>query len=172
MKKIWAGAFLSLGAGLALQAAPAGAWWQWYQQEVPYAPVPAFWFYQNIPQVPAFGQTQPWLWYYQTPGAGSASMWTIPGPLSSLHVEQTQTPLGYYVRVNTGQQGLREVDVNVAGNVLVIRSRSVVDTGIPLQMQQAGWMTQWLSLPADTDLAAMRMQRGDGVIEIFIPRIR
>ena len=87
-------------------------------------------------------------------------------------MEQTETPLGYYARVNTGQQSLCEVDVNVAGNELVIRSRSAVDTGMPLQMQQAGWRTQQLSLPANTGLAAMRMQRGDGVVEIFIPRVR
>ena len=70
----------------------------------------------------------------------------------------------------TGLQGLHEADFDPAGSVRAIRS--AVDTGMPLQMRQAGRRTQRLSLPADTGLAAMRMQRGDGVVEIFTPRVR
>jgi hypothetical protein len=41
-----------------------------------------------------------------------------------------------------------------------------------MQMRQSGWMIHSILLPVDANVAAMQMQRGDGVVEIFIPRGR
>jgi hypothetical protein len=75
--------------------------------------------------------------------------------------------------VHTGQPGLPVVDISVQGSLLVIRSQSsTTGGGNPMQMNQSGWSNQSISLPADANIAAMQMQRGNGVVEIFIPRGR
>ena len=181
-------ALLGLGVGLALQTAPAAAWWQWYSQDMPYGPVPGMWFYQNIPEAPGFGPGQPWLWNYPAPPAGQSgaqfwqyqstpygptTLWSSAMPTTGLHVEQNETPAGYLIRVLTGQPGAPTVDIGVQGGFLTIRSRSLTSAGgNAMQMHQSGWATQSISLPAGANVAAMQMQRGDGVVEIFIPRGR
>jgi hypothetical protein len=85
--------------------------------------------------------------------------------MSGLYVEQAQSPAGYQVRVYSGQPAAQDIRIGAEGGALVVRRVSAGWGG-----QQAGWMTQWVALPADANLAAMRMRRGNGVLEIFIPR--
>ena len=161
---------LALGLGLALQAAPTAAWWQWYSQEIPYGPVPAFWLYQNFPNLASVAPGQPW--NYQTMPFGPMTMWTSTMPMSGLYVEQEQTPAGYLIRVRTGESGAPAVDIRAQGGFLTVsRQSAVAGSGGPgMQMHQSGFATQSLALPADANVAAMQMQRGDGLVEIFIPR--
>jgi hypothetical protein len=92
-------------------------------------------------------------------------------PTGGLYVLQNEVPAGYQIRVRTGQPGLPAVDISVQGGVLMIRSRSsAVGGGNAMQTQQSGWSIHSIFLPADANVAAMQMQRGDGVVEIFIPR--
>jgi HSP20 family molecular chaperone IbpA len=93
--------------------------------------------------------------------------------MGGLYVQQNEVPAGYQIRVHTGQMGLPVVDISVQGNLLVIRSQSsTTGGGNAMQMNQSGWSNQSISLPADANVAAMQMQRGNGVVEIFIPRGR
>lgn len=188
MNNSQATALFGLGLGLALQTTPAAAWWQWYSQDIPYGPGPGMWFYQNIPQVPMFWPGQPWLWnylahpagqsgaqfwQYQSNPYGPTTMWSSTMPTTGLFVEQNETPAGYLIRVRTGQPGAPNVDIGVQGGFLTIRSHSMTSAGAnAMQMQQSGWSTQSITLPADANIAAMQIQRGDGVTEIFIPRSR
>jgi len=164
----------AIALGVLVPTASATAWWQWFHQDIPFAPVPGMWFYQNAPQSVAPGQTQPWFWHYQTPPAGPATMWSSMMPVNSLFVEQSHSPLGYTIRVRTGQPGTTDIEVGMEGHALVIKKRQLQQgtPGSPLQMQQAGWSTQWVSLPADANVSAMRMSRGNGLVEIFVPRAR
>ena len=164
----------AIALGVLFPAASATAWWQWYHQDIPYAPIPGIWFYQNIPQDPRPGQMRPWIWQYQTAPAGQTSMRSSTMPMSSLFVEQSHTPMGYTIRVHTGRPGTQDIEVGLEGHALVIKQREMTQTapGMPMQMQQSGWSTQWVSLPADANVAAMRMSRGNGVVEIFVPRVR
>jgi hypothetical protein len=157
---------------LLLPAASASAWWQWFYQDIPYAPVPGMWLYQNIPQSGVPGQIQPWFWQYQSLPTGPPTMWTSGTPMSSLFIEQSQSPMGYGIRIHTGGPGTQDIQVGLEGRALVIRKRETTGTvpGVPIQMQQSGWSTQWVSLPGDANLAAMRMSRGNGLVEIFVPR--
>ena len=180
---------LGLGLGLALQTAPATAWWQWYSHNIPYGPAPGMWFYQafpGYPGVPGLWPGQLWLqehllslanqggphfWQYQTPPFGTTTLWSATVPMSGLFVEQSQTPAGYQIRVHTGQSGPPMVDISTQGGFLTMRSHSAGGVGDGgMQMQQAGWASQSIALPADANVAAMQMQRGDGVVQIFIPR--
>lgn len=165
--------FLSaLGLGLAVQAAPAVAWTQWYTQNAPYASVPGMWFYQHIPTGPIFGPGQSWqwnypalpvngpgFWQYQATPFGSNSLWSASMPTSGLYVEQNETPAGYMIRIRHAPAGLPSIEVDAAGRSLTISSRSMT-----------GWSTQSISLPGDANVAGMQKQTGDGVVVIFIPR--
>ena len=182
-------ALLGLGLGLAIQSASATAWTQWYSQGMPYAPAPNIWFYQYIPTAPAFGPAQPWRWLYQTPTADPGGLqfwqfqstpyqpttiWSSTMSASGLYLEQNETPVGYMIRVRTGQNPAPAVDISVQDGFLMIRNRSVTGPGggIPLQMRQTSWTTQWISLPEDANVAAMKIKPGAGVVDIFIPRFR
>ena len=165
---------LGLGLWLTLQATPAAAWWQW--------------FYQTNPWAPGLTWGQPWAWGYPAPpmGQNGVQFWqyqSMPfGPINAgpstmstagLHIEQNQSPAGYLIRVRTGQPGTPAVNIDVQGGFLMIQSGSSAGTtgGTGVQMQQFGWASQWISLPADANAAAMRVQWGDGVVEIFFPRL-
>jgi hypothetical protein len=181
-------ALLGLGLGLAVQTTPAAAWWQWYYQDIPYGPVPVTGFYQTNPWLQGFGPGQSWhwdylarlaglagppLWQYPTIPYGPTTLWSSTMPTTGLYVEQNETPAGYLIRVLTGQPGAPTVDIGVQGGFLTIRSRAMTSVGGgAMQMHQSGWASQSLALPADANVAAMQMQRGDGVVEIFIPRGR
>lgn len=185
VKSYWIAALV--GVGLLLQTASATAWWQSYQLEIPFGPPLAMWYSQNIPQGPATGvapgfwfyrnaptvsgQTQPGFWYQQSVPGGAASGWSFSGPMSGLFVEQSQSPAGYSIRVQGGQQGAQDIGIRIEGSVLIVRRHSAAcAVGTPLQMQQAGWTTQLIALPADANLAAMRVARRLDGIDIFIPR--
>jgi hypothetical protein len=176
-----------LGLGLVFQVAPATAWWQWYSQDIPYGPTTGMWSYQTMPGAPGFWPGQSWLWNYPAPLAGlggpqfwqystlpygSTNLWSSAMPTGGLYVQQNEIPTGYQIRIYTGQPGTPVVDIGVQGGFLTVRSHSTTSapSGTAMQMQQAGWSTQSISLPADANVAAMQMQRGDGVVEIFIPR--
>lgn len=177
-----------LGLGLALQTAAAAAWMQWYTQDASYAPVPRMWFYQNIPEVPTFGPGHPWqghylaplhgwggpqFWQYQSVPLGTTTLWSSTMRTGGLYVQQNETPTGYVIHAYTGRPGAPAVDISAQGGFLTIRSHSMADAGgggVPMQMQRDGWTAQWISLPGDANVAAMRIQRGDGVVGIFIPR--
>lgn len=164
----------AIALGVLIPATSATAWWQWFQQDIPYGPVPGMWFYQNMPQATAPGQTGPVFWHYQSPPARPPTMWSSMMPMSSLFVEQSASPLGYIIRVHTGNRTTTDIEIGVEGHALVIKKRQVqqIGPGAPMQMQQAGWSTQWVSLPADANISSMRMSRGNGVVEIFVPRAR
>lgn len=175
-----------LGLGLALQAAPAAAWWQRYSQSIPYGPVTGMGPYPTNPGVPYYGPNLsalwdflaplagrggPQFWQYPTMAYGPTALWSSAVPTGGLYVQQNEVPAGYQIRVHTGQPGLPAVDISVQGGVLMIRSRSfAVGGGNAMQTQQSGWSIHSIFLPADANVAAMQMQRGDGVVEIFIPR--
>lgn len=93
---------------------------------------------------------------------------------AGLYVEQHQSPAGYLIRIHTGQRGAPAVDIDVQGGFLTIRTGAAEGaaggTGMPVQ--QVAWATRWIALPTDANVAAMQMQWGDGVAEIFIPRGR
>jgi hypothetical protein len=180
-------ALLGLGIGFAFEANPAAAWMQWYRQDVPFGPAPGFWLYQNIPQGPTLGL--PLLWFYQTPALvqgqplfwqyqsfpqGLTTMWSSTIPTSGLYVEQFQSPVGYSVRVYTGHPTAEDVGITVEGGALVIRRIPSTETHSrgPMQAFHSSWSTQFVALPADANIAAMRMQRGNGMVGIFIPRAR
>ena len=180
-------ALFGLSLGLTFQAAPAHAWWQWYSQEIPYGPVPGMWHYQTTPWTPELWPGQAWLWNQLAPLAGRGgpqfwqyqtgpfgpAPWTYGMPTTGLFVQQNQTPAGYQIRVHTGEPGAPTVDIGVQGGFLTIRSHSATNAGGGMMsMQQAGWATQSISLPADANIAAMQIQRSDGLVEIFIPRGR
>ena len=181
---------VGLGLGLALQTGPATAWWQWYSYNSPYGIPPGMWLYQafpGYPGIPGLWPDQLWLqgyllslanqggphfWQSHTLPGGKTTMWSATVPMSGLFVEQNQIPAGYQIRVHTGQSGPPMVDISVQGGFLTISSRTGGSVGVGggMQMQQAGSASQSIALPADANVAAMQMQRGDGVVEIFIPR--
>jgi hypothetical protein len=180
-------ALLGLAIGLAPQATPAAAWMQRNHHYFPIASPPAFWLYQqtahgpnlSVPQLrfcqtPASAQVQPVSWQYQWFPQGLASMWTTTLPMTGLYVEQSQSPFGYSVRVSTGHHAAEDVSITVEGGALVIR-RSLADgthAGGPKQTIRSSWFTQLVALPADANFAAMQMQRGNGIVDIYIPRVR
>ena len=188
MNKLQTTALLGLGLGLALQAAPAAAWWQTYSQNIPYGPAPGMEAYPTTPWVPNYGPNLSALWDFLAPltGLGAPQFWQYPNmaygppalwssamPMGGLYVQQNEVPAGYQIRVHTGQPGLPVVDISVQGGLLVIRSQSsATGGGNAMQISQSGWSNQSISLPADANVAAMQMQRGNGVVEIFIPRGR
>ncbi len=177
----------ALSLGLTLQAAPANAWWQWYSQEIPYGSTPAMWSYRTTPWAPELWPGQAWLWNQLAPLAGQGgpqfwqyqtipfgpAPWTYGMPAAGLFVQQSQTPAGYQIRVHTGEPGAPTVDIGVQGGFLTIRRHAATNAADGMMsMHQAGWATQSISLPADANIAAMQMQRSDGLVEIFIPRGR
>jgi len=186
VNKLQTTALLGLGLGLALQAGPATAWWQTYSQSIPYGPVTGMGPYPTNPWVPSYGPNLsalwdflaplagrggPQFWQYPTMAYGPTGLWSSAVPTAGLYVQQNEVPAGYQIRVHTGQPGLPAVDVSVQGGALMIRSRSsAVGGGNAMQMQQSGWSSHAIFLPADANVAAMQMQRGDGVVQIFIPR--
>jgi len=172
VKRYWTVAAIALG--VLIPATSATAWWQWYHQDIPFAPVPGMWFYQNVPQSTAPTQIGPLFWQYQSPPAGLPTMWSSMMPMSSLFVEQAASPLGYSIRARTANPSTTDIEIGVEGHALVIKKRQMQQNapGAPMQMQQAGWSTQWVSLPADANISSMRMSRGNGVVEIFVPRAR
>ena len=183
-------ALLGLGLGLALQTAtPDAAWWEWCSRDTPSAPAPWMWYYQTEPRVPGLVRGQPWapaypatpvghygaqFWQYQRGPFGPVAAWSSTMPTADLYVEQNQSPAGYQIRVRTGQPGTPAVDIDVQGGFLTIQSRSVAGNtgGAGMNMQQDGWATRWVALATDANVAAMQVQWGDGVVEIFIPRDR
>jgi hypothetical protein len=162
----------------------------WYFQSIPDHPTwvqPNFWFYRSIPQAPTFGgpwsdpyrsptpgQAQPFFYQYQTFPMGASTMWSSAIPMSRLFVEQSQSPAGYRIRVYSGQPLAGDVNISIEGGALIIRQSSSASTavGSPVQTYQSGWSSQLVALPADANVAAMQMQRGNGMVEIFIPRFR
>jgi hypothetical protein len=164
-----------LATGLAAQSAPTAAWYQWYKQDNLFAPVPGFWFYQNFPYYgvsstgPLLGQTSPSFWSYQP---SLYTWWTLPSSPSGTYVEQSQSPSGYHVRVHAPSGRPGNLQIGVEAGAIIIRSSDQFAAGGPLQAQQMGWFTRWITLPADANLAAMRMARSDDVVEIFVPRFR
>ncbi len=177
---------LGLGLGLALQTPSASAWWHWYAQNIPYGSAPAPWSYPAGPGFPTFGPSQaqlwdflaplaglggPQFWQYSSPPYGPMTQWSSTMQSGGLSVQQDQTPAGYRIRVFTGQAGAPMPDIGVQGGVLTIRSQSATG-GNGMPMYQSGWAMQSIALPADAQVAAMQMQRGDGVVDIFIPRGR
>ena len=179
----------SLGLGLVLQAAPAGAWWQSYYQSIPYGHAPIPMSYQSMPGVLELWPGQAWLsrslaplaspagpqfWQYPTLPYGPTSMWSSAMTTAGLYVQQNEIPAGYQIRVHTGQLDTPALDIGVQGGFLTIRTRSLTRAGggNGMPMQQLGWATQSISLPTDANVAAMQLQQGDGVVEIFIPRGR
>jgi hypothetical protein len=163
-----------IALGVLFPAASATAWWQWYHQDIPYAPWSGMWWFQNAPQGVVPGRMQPWSWQYQSVPDGPTSMWSSTTPISSLFVAQSHTPMGYRIRVHTGRPGTQDIEVGLEGHALVIKKREMSHTspGTPIQIQQTGWSTQWVSLPADANVTALRITRGNGLVEIFVPRVR
>ena len=158
-----------------LSSSPAGAWSQWYYQSLSHAPFSPYWLYRNNPQT-GIGPlpwlaSPPWLWLHQ-PNLGS--WWTMPGMTSGILVEQNRIPLGYGIRVHVLGGTMQNLDIGVKDGIIVIDSSNTVRTiaGSPIRMRQSGWTTRWISLPPDANLAATRMSRRDGVVEIFVPRFR
>ena len=188
MNKLQTTALLGLGLGLALQAAPAAAWWQTYSQTIPYGPTTGMAAYPTSPWIPNYGPNLsalwdflaplsglggPQFWQYPNMAYGPTALWSAAMPMGGLYVQQNEVPAGYQIRVQTGQPGLPVVDISVDGSLLVIRSQSsAIGGGNAMYMNQSGWSNQSISLPADANVAAMQMQRGNGVVEIFIPRGR
>ena len=160
--------------GLMLHASGARAWSQWYYQDLPYSP--GFWLYQTFPEATGTApglvpSANPWF-HYSRMVPQSMSWWSSPVPMSGLTVEQSQSPVGYTIRVVT--TGQATVDLGVDGRTLVIRSRNVSRStrAHPMQMSQSGWASQWVSLPGDANFSAMRVARRPGLAEIFVPRLR
>lgn len=164
----------TLALGVLFPATSAVAWWQWFHQDVPNGPKPGIWFYQNIPTMTAPGQIQPWFWHYQSVPTGPTTIWSSPMPMDSLFVEQSHSPQGVTIRVRSGYPGTQEINVGVEGHILVIKKRQIaqIEPGARMQIPHSGWSTQWMSLPADANVAALRISRGDGLVEIFVPRVR
>lgn len=164
----------SIALGLFFPAASASAWWQWFHQHIPCSPGPGIWFYQEIPHGAAPTRLRPQTQRFQSFSTGPTSTWSTAMPMSSLFLEQLHTPMGYTIRVRTGNPGAQDLEIGLEGHALVIKKRDMTQTalGMPIQMQQSGWSTQWVSLPADANLAALRMARGNGMVEIFVPRTR
>ena len=163
-----------LAAGLGLQSAPAAAWYQWQYQDIPFAAVPGLPLAQGIPYGipginPFVAQTLPWLGFYQP---NLLHWWMMPAMSSGTYVEQTQSPAGYHIRVQTPGGGLANLQIAVEAGAIVIRSSEHTMGATPFQTRQSGWSNRWVQLPADANLAATRMGRIDGGVEIFVPRWR
>jgi len=161
----------ALATGLAVQSAPTAAWYQWYYQDMPVGPIPGLWNYQNVPyQVPGtnpfLGQTPPWLQFYRP---DLFRWWTMPSMSSGISVEQDQSPLGYHIRVYVPGGHSDNLRIGLESGAIVISSSEQAAAHRPLQM---GWSSQWVTLPADANLAAMKMSRGEAGVEIFVPRLR
>lgn len=179
---------LGLGLGLALQAPPAAAWWQTYSQTVPYGPTTGWRAYPANPWVQNYGPNLSALWDFLAPltGLGGPQYWLYPNmaygpsamwygamPMSGLYIQQAEFPVGYQIRVHTGQPGIPAVDIGVEGGFLVIRRQTAVTGGgNAMQMIQSGWSNQSIFLPADANISAMQIERGNGMVDIFIPRVR
>ena len=160
--------------GLMLHASGAQAWSQWYYQDLPYSP--GFWFYQTFPEATGTGpglvpSANPWFHYFQMVPQ-STSWWTSQIPMNTLYVEQSQSPVGYTVRVFTAGQAT--VDLGGDGSTLVIRSQNISPSmrATPMQTSGSGWASQWVSLPGDANFGAMRVFRRPGLLTIFVPRRR
>lgn len=150
-----------LAFGLLFQAPVANAWWQWYQQDLPYTLGPGWWFYQTAPQQWGPGaMNAPWL-QYALPSQAPMSWWNSQTAGSGLNVQQSQSTAGYLVRIQSATQA--KPTLGVDGQTLLIRSQGNA---------QSGWSAQWVSLPADANIAAMRVSRSPGLLELFIPRRR
>ena len=137
-----------LAAGFVVQAAPAAAWYQWYYQETPTVPGPA----------PC--------------GAMHSYWWSMPSNLGGVFVAQGQSPTGYHIRVYTPGGSPGSLAIGVEAGALVVRSGSQAASAGPFPTQQSTWSAQWVRLPADANLAAMRMARNAAGVEIFVPRFR
>jgi len=187
VNRLQATALLGLGLGLTLPTAPAAAWWQSYSQNIPYGPAMGMGYYPTNPWVPNYGPNLsalwdflapltgpggPQFWQYPTLPYGPMTLWSSATPTGGLYVQQNEILAGYYIRVHTGQPGAPAVDIAVQDGFLTIRTHSTGGGGNAMQMQHSGWSTQAISLPADANVSAMQMQRGNGVVEIFIPRGR
>lgn len=166
---------VALATGLISQSAPAAAWYQWYRQDIPFAPVPDSWFYRGVPYEspgvanPIFGQVSPWFWFYQP---ALHHWWTMPNVSGGTYVEQSQSPSGYHIRVYVSGGRSGNLQISVEAGAIIVRSSEGVAASGQFQMQQSGWSTRWLALPADANLAAMRLSRGEDGVEIFVPRFR
>jgi len=187
VNKLQPAALLGLGLGLAFQTAPVCAWWQAYSHNIPYGPTTAIGSYPTNPWIPSYGPNLLALWDFLAPLAslGGAPFWQYPtmayGPTTfwssamsngGLYVQHNEVPAGYQIRVTSGQPEFTGIDISVQGGFLIIRGHSAFGAGNPMQMRQSGWMIHSILLPVDANVAAMQMQRGDGVVEIFIPRGR
>jgi hypothetical protein len=135
-----------LAAGFAVQAAPAAAWYQWYYQALP---------------------TAPGLAPY---GAMQSNWWFMPNSLSGVFVAQGQSPAGYHIRVYAPHGSSGSLTIGVEAGVVVVRSGAQTASAGPFPSAQSTWSAQWLRLPADANLAAMRMSRNAAGVEIFVPR--
>ncbi len=128
MNKLQTTALLGLGLGLALQAAPAAAWWQTYSQTIPYGPTTGMAAYPTSPWIPNYGPNLsalwdflaplsglggPQFWQYPNMAYGPTALWSAAMPMGGLYVQQNEVPAGYQIRVQTGQPGLPVVDISV-----------------------------------------------------------
>jgi len=170
--------------GLACWSNSASAWWQWHYSDVPYVPVPvttpAMWFnfapFANMGMLfanpalwftnPVATAPNPGMWYYQTLPLGATQFWNMPMMSSGVFVEQLRLPTGYGFKIGSRDPG-QSITVNVEGGSLVISSHSATSSGMG---GGSGFSNQWVSLPADANVAMMTMSRRGGVIEVFIPR--
>lgn len=169
----------SISLMLLLGSAPAGAWYQWYSHNLPAAPAPTGWAYQNYGPGADAGTwpepvLPPWLWFMQQPNWATLWMtpWMMPAMTSGVFVEQSQNQFGYQIRVHTPDSHTSNLDISAQDGVIAINSRrsSQAGPGGPAQMQQSGWTTRWITLPTDANLGAIRMSRTGNVVEIFVPR--
>ena len=124
--------------------------------------------------------TVPGLSLYSQIPYGQALAWNmrLPSLSSGIYVEHWELPTRYRFRLHPGNQRLQDIQFSVEGGVLVIRSqarpwyRQRGGEGGYQAMWQFGDFIQWMSLPADADVNAIRWSVNDGVMEIFIPKRR
>jgi len=148
-----------------LNSNPASAWSYWYYTPIPYygpvqtqyMTVPGLFMYNQVP----YGQFQAW-------------DMTFPMPSSAIHVEQMQFPTEYRFRVYPGNQRLQDIEISFEEGALVVRNEVQPHPRQegPHFMQQFGGSTQWMLLPVDANMDAMRWSINNGALEIIIPKLR
>jgi hypothetical protein len=100
-----------------------------------------------------------------------SNWWFMPSGVSGTFVEQGQSPSGYHIRVYAPGGRPGSLEIGVEGGAIVVRSSEQMTSSAPFPSQQVAWSARWIRLPADANLAAMRMSRSAAGVEIFVPRL-
>lgn len=147
-----------------LNSTQASAWSYWYYNSLPYYG-PAQSQYMTIPG--------PYTYNHTPYGQFLAWNMAFPMPSSGIHMEQMQFPTEYRFRIYPGNQQLQDIEISIEDGALVVRNEVQPNLmqKFPHNVQQFGGSTQWMLLPVDADMKAMRWSIQNGALDIILPKL-